>query len=162
MTVKLTRGDLLQQGVDAIVNPVNTVGVVGKGIALQFKQKWPENFKAYESVSVVKCSSARCSFMMLAACFKPRYIIKQHWRGKSQLEDIETELEDLGYRSKTLAFDRSRCLRFAQATAVLIGMMCGHASSTPLQPFLTLTQGYSPRQEHPHLRHRKSARRSPR
>ena len=49
MSVKFMRGDLLRQEVDAKVNTVNTVGVMGKGIALQFKQKWPENFRAYEA-----------------------------------------------------------------------------------------------------------------
>ena len=49
MSVTLTQGDLLRQDdVDAIVNTVNCVGVMGKGIALQFKNKWPKNFRAYE------------------------------------------------------------------------------------------------------------------
>ena len=48
MTIESSAGDLLkQQDVDAIVNTVNCVGVMGKGIALQFKKKWPANFKAY-------------------------------------------------------------------------------------------------------------------
>jgi O-acetyl-ADP-ribose deacetylase (regulator of RNase III) len=46
--IKFTGGDLLKQNdVDAIVNTVNCVGVMGKGIALQFKNKWPDNFAAY-------------------------------------------------------------------------------------------------------------------
>jgi O-acetyl-ADP-ribose deacetylase (regulator of RNase III) len=45
MTVEITKGDLLEQRVDAIVNTVNTVGVMGKGIALQFRRKWPANYK---------------------------------------------------------------------------------------------------------------------
>ena len=49
MTIKLTTGDLLKERVDAIVNTVNTVGVMGKGIALQFKRKWPANTQAYEA-----------------------------------------------------------------------------------------------------------------
>jgi len=107
MTVKLTRGDLLQQGVDAIVNTVNTVGVMGKGIALQFKQKWPENFKAYEKAC--KRGEVQLGKMFIydaGGLLKPRYIInfptKQHWRGKSQLEDIETGLEDLVLQVKNL------------------------------------------------------------
>ena len=49
MSVTLTQGDLLRQDdVDAIVNTVSCVGVMGKGIALQFKNKWPKNFRAYE------------------------------------------------------------------------------------------------------------------
>ena len=48
MAIMTTSGDLLKQhDVDAIVNTVNCVGVIGKGIALQFKKKWPQNFKAY-------------------------------------------------------------------------------------------------------------------
>ena len=63
MTVAIKRGDLLRQEVDAIVNTVNTVGIMGKGIALQFKQKWPENFRAYarEHAAKIKFASARCS-----------------------------------------------------------------------------------------------------
>ena len=46
--IKLIQGDLLEQDdVDAIVNAVNCVGVMGKGIALQFKHRWPANFTEY-------------------------------------------------------------------------------------------------------------------
>ena len=45
--ITLTRGNLLEDKVEAIVNTVNCVGVMGKGIALQFKQAFPENFKVY-------------------------------------------------------------------------------------------------------------------
>lgn len=46
--IELTKGNLLQADVEAIVNTVNTVGVMGKGIALQFKKAYPENFKTYK------------------------------------------------------------------------------------------------------------------
>lgn len=50
MPIQAAHGDLtLQDGVDAIVNTVNCVGVMGKGIALQFKNKWPENFDRYQA-----------------------------------------------------------------------------------------------------------------
>jgi O-acetyl-ADP-ribose deacetylase (regulator of RNase III) len=48
MTIRITQGDLLKDDADAIVNTVNCAGVMGKGIALQFKNKWPTNFRAYE------------------------------------------------------------------------------------------------------------------
>lgn len=41
-------GNLLTAQVDALINTVNTVGVMGKGIALQFKRAYPDNFAAYE------------------------------------------------------------------------------------------------------------------
>ena len=47
--IREAHGDLLSADVDAIVNTVNTVGVMGKGIALQFKKRFPDNFKAYSA-----------------------------------------------------------------------------------------------------------------
>lgn len=100
MTITLTSGDLLAQKVDAIVNTVNCVGVMGKGIALQFKRKWPKNFRAYEAAC--KQGEVRPGKMFVydaGGLLKPRYIInfptKKHWRGKSDIDYIETGLEDL-------------------------------------------------------------------
>jgi O-acetyl-ADP-ribose deacetylase (regulator of RNase III) len=107
MTVKLTGGDLLQQDVDAIVNTVNTVGVMGKGIALQFKQKWPENFKAY--AKACKAGEVQPGKMFIydaGGLLRPRYIInfptKKHWREASKIEDIESGLKDLIAQVKAL------------------------------------------------------------
>jgi O-acetyl-ADP-ribose deacetylase (regulator of RNase III) len=47
--VKVTRGNLLKANIEALVNSVNCVGFMGKGIALQFKQAFPSNNRAYES-----------------------------------------------------------------------------------------------------------------
>ena len=71
------KGDLLkQQDVDAIVNTVNCVGVMGKGIALQFKKKWPENFKMY--AAACKNGEVKLGQMFtyeLGTLATPRYII---------------------------------------------------------------------------------------
>jgi len=101
MTIHSATGDLLkQQDVDAIVNTVNCVGVMGKGIALQFKKKWPDNFKAY--AAACKAGQVRLGEMFifdLGALATPRFIInfptKGDWRSKSTLRDIETGLQDL-------------------------------------------------------------------
>ncbi|MDE3037105.1 MAG: macro domain-containing protein [Pseudomonadota bacterium] len=101
MTIKIIQGDLLSQEVDAIVNTVNCVGIMGKGIALQFKQKWPENYKAYEKAC--KAKELRPGKMLVhdlgALGGKPHYIVnfptKDHWRGKSQIAFIEEGLKDL-------------------------------------------------------------------
>lgn len=107
MTVEIAKGDLLEQRVDAIVNTVNTVGVMGKGIALQFKRKWPANFKAYEAAckrgEVTPCKMFVFDNGQLA---EPKFIInfptKRHWRQPSRLADIECGLEDLIKQIKTL------------------------------------------------------------
>ena len=95
------KGNLLkQEDADAIVNTVNCVGVMGKGIALQFKKKWPANFKAY--VLACKNKEVKLGQMFtfeLGALATPRYIInfptKDHWRSTSNIEDIESGLQNL-------------------------------------------------------------------
>jgi len=101
MGIILVQGDLLKQhDVDAIVNTVNCVGIMGKGIALQFKKKWPANFKAY--ADACKAGLVKPGFMYMfdaGALATPQYIInfptKDHWRGKSRIEFIQDGLVDL-------------------------------------------------------------------
>jgi O-acetyl-ADP-ribose deacetylase (regulator of RNase III) len=100
MNVILEHGDLLQQRVDAIVNTVNTVGVMGKGIALQFKQKWPNNYKAYaKACEHGEVQPGKMFIYDAGGLLRPRYIInfptKRHWRENSRIEDIEAGLKDL-------------------------------------------------------------------
>ena len=107
MTIQLTTGDLLEQRVDAIVNTVNTVGVMGKGIALQFKRKWPANAKAYEAAC--KHGEVKPGKMFVfdnGGLVDPKFIInfptKRHWRQPSRLSDIEFGLVDLVAQIKRL------------------------------------------------------------
>lgn len=101
MAITITEGDLLQQtDVDAIVNTVNCVGVMGKGIALQFKKKWPANFKVY--AAACKADEVKTGKMFVydaGALATPKYVInfptKDHWRGKSRMEFITDGLQDL-------------------------------------------------------------------
>lgn len=98
--IELTRGNLLEAPVEALVNTVNCVGYMGKGIALQFKQAFPANFKHYETA----CHAGDMvpGKMMIhdnGGLVNPRYIInfptKRHWKGKSRIEDIESGLKAL-------------------------------------------------------------------
>jgi len=101
MGITLARGDLLKQyDVDAIVNTVNCVGVMGKGIALQFRNKWPENFRRYEAACKAKqVRPGRMFVFDSGALVKPNFIInfptKDHWRGASRIEYIRDGLVDL-------------------------------------------------------------------
>ncbi len=98
--IKIVRGNILEADAEALVNTVNCVGYMGKGIALQFKKAFPENFKAYERAC--KAKSVRPGKMFVfktGSMWNPRYIInfptKRHWRGKSRIEDIEAGLQAL-------------------------------------------------------------------
>lgn len=109
MTIRSIEGDLLKQDdVDAIVNTVNCVGIMGKGIALQFKNKWPANFKAYEAACKQKQVNVGYMFVYdSGGLLKPNYIInfptKDHWKGKSRIEYIQSGLQDLVTQIKRLS-----------------------------------------------------------
>lgn len=98
--IEYKTGDILREDAEAIISTVNCVGVMGRGIALQFKNAFPQNFKAY----AVACKNeevqpGRMFVFETGQLTNPRYIInfptKRHWRGKSRMEDIETGLNDL-------------------------------------------------------------------
>ncbi|MGH9381052.1 MAG: type II toxin-antitoxin system antitoxin DNA ADP-ribosyl glycohydrolase DarG [Thermoanaerobaculia bacterium] len=93
-------GDILSEDAEALVNTVNCVGVMGRGVALQFKKAWPENFKAYAAACRRKeVQPGRMFVFDTGRVTNPRYIInfptKRHWRGNSRIEDIEAGLEAL-------------------------------------------------------------------
>jgi len=98
--IEYTTGDILTDDSEALVNTVNCVGVMGRGIALQFKRAWPDNFKAYEAACKRdEVQPGRLFVFETGQLTPPRYIInfptKRHWRGKSRIEDIETGLVSL-------------------------------------------------------------------
>src|SRR5215510_14854300 len=94
------QGNLLEAPVEALVNTVNTVGVMGKGIALMFKEAFPDNFKAYEKAC--KNHEIRVGRMFATERRRlsgPKWIInfptKEHWRSPSRKEWIAEGLQDL-------------------------------------------------------------------
>lgn len=93
-------GNLLEDSSEALVNTVNTVGVMGKGIALQFKQAFPEVFQEYEKASKKnKVEIGKMHIVELNNLVGPKYVInfptKQHWREKSKKSYIVDGLKDL-------------------------------------------------------------------
>lgn len=118
--IERTHGNLLEADVEALVNTVNTVGVMGKGIALQFKKAFPENFKAYKKACDAK--ELEPGKMLVVETREltgtAKYIInfptKRHWRGKSKMEDIDSGLKALveevrNYRIKSIAVPPLGC-----------------------------------------------------
>jgi len=98
--IRYKTGNVLTEDVEALVNTVNCVGVMGRGIALQFKKSFPDNFKAYEHVCKKgELKPGEMFVFKLGQLTNPRYIInfptKRHWRGKSRMEDIDSGLSAL-------------------------------------------------------------------
>jgi len=98
--VEITHGNMLETDAEALVNTVNCIGYMGKGIALQFKKAFPENFKVYHrACKKAEVKPGRMYVFSTGDLFNPKYIInfptKKHWRGKSRLEDIQSGLSAL-------------------------------------------------------------------
>lgn len=99
--IELSHGNLLEATAEALVNTVNTEGVMGKGIALQFRQAYPAMFRAYEKAC--EAGEVRLGQMHVfdlgGLAGGPRWIFnfptKGHWRARSRIADIESGLRDL-------------------------------------------------------------------
>lgn len=95
-----SHGNLLESDAEAVVNTVNCVGVMGKGIALQFKQAYPELLPAYEQLCEQgRLMPGRMQVLPTNRIVGPRFVInfptKRHWKDKSKLADIEAGLQAL-------------------------------------------------------------------
>lgn len=98
--IELQRGDILKAKADALVNTVNCVGVMGRGIALQFSKAFPEVLRAYEAACKRgEVQLGRVLSYDLNRLEQPHYVInlptKKHWRGKSRMEYIDAGLDAL-------------------------------------------------------------------
>lgn len=98
--ISYTQGNLLDARVEALVNTVNTVGVMGKGIALMFKEQYGRNFDLY--AAACKAKKVKVGQMFVTETGEldgPRWIVnfptKDHWKGNSRIEWVESGLEDL-------------------------------------------------------------------
>ena len=98
--IEFKKGNLLATDAEALINTVNTVGVMGKGIALQFRKAFPENYEKYKKA----CDEGRVApgqmfIVDRESLTNPHYIInfptKRHWKGKSKVEDIKNGLAAL-------------------------------------------------------------------
>ena len=98
--IRFEKGNLLEAPTEALVNTVNEVGVMGKGIALIFRESFPENTRAY--LDAAKEGDVHVGRMLIVpteSLFGPRWIInfptKKHWRQPSRLDWIRAGLRDL-------------------------------------------------------------------
>jgi len=97
--IQFVQGNLFDSDAEALVNTVNTTGVMGKGIALEFKKRFPNNYEFYRQ----QCEQGQVQIgkmlVFRTQSLQPQYIInfptKQHWRGKSKIEYIQRGLDDL-------------------------------------------------------------------
>jgi O-acetyl-ADP-ribose deacetylase (regulator of RNase III) len=134
-------GDLLASGAEALVNPVNTVGVMGAGLALQFRRAFPGNYAQYRQACLGRqMSTGRVHLTFMADVPGPRYIAnfptKRHYRDESRLADIEAGLADL----------RRLVLRHRIASIAVPALGCGLGGLdwADVKPLITAALGSLP------------------
>lgn len=98
--INRVEGDLLSADTDALVNTVNCVGIMGKGLALQFKRRYPQVFKEYDQACRAgEVQVGRMHVVETGHPKRPRFIInfptKKHWRSPSRLEYVDDGLTEL-------------------------------------------------------------------
>lgn len=97
--IEFTKGNIINANAEALVNTVNTVGVMGKGIALAFKKAFPHNYDRYRTA----CDKGEFNVGNLLVTetgrLMPKFIVnfptKKHWRNRSKIEYIETGMKEL-------------------------------------------------------------------
>jgi O-acetyl-ADP-ribose deacetylase (regulator of RNase III)/uncharacterized protein YwgA len=106
--IQFIEGNLLDSEAEALVNTVNTVGVMGKGIALQFKNQYPNNYKQYEKackvneVQVGKLFITEDSSLLNGRKIIINFPTKTDWRKPSEYSYIESGIKELARKIKEL------------------------------------------------------------
>ncbi|TAE28805.1 MAG: phosphatase [Cytophagales bacterium] len=119
--IRYTQGNLLNAPTEALVNTVNTVGVMGKGIALQFKETYPKNYALYRAAC--KAGAFKTGEVLAVqdeTATGQKWIInfptKEHWKGRSEYEYIESGLKAL----------RAKLVELAVNSVALPPLGCGN------------------------------------
>jgi len=104
--IEYKTGNVIAEEAEALVNTVNCVGIMGRGIALQFKKVFPDNFSSYEEACKQnRVQPGKMFVYETGNLTHPRYIInfptKRHWKGKSRMEDIDSGLIALAHEIRT-------------------------------------------------------------
>lgn len=142
--IEYIEGDIFESPAQVIVNTVNTVGVMGKGLALSFKRRYPEIFEKYKKV----CEKKQLTIGKLMLFYEADHWIllfptKENWRNPSQLEYIEQGLEKFcrTYAEKhitSVAFPRLGCGNGALNWEDVKPLMEKYLSKLPIDVYVYL------------------------
>ncbi len=130
--LEIATGNLLTSDADALVNSVNTVGVMGKGLALQFKRAFPANFKDYAAACKAEEVVVGQIFAHRTGMLQPRFILnvptKRHWRQPSRLDDVRAGVRAL--------FDTVRTLEISSVAIPPLGCGAGGLDWAQVRPLI--------------------------
>ena len=152
--IRYIEGDIFKSPAQVLVNTVNTVGVMGKGIALEFKKRYPDMFQTYRDV----CEKRKLKTGTLMLCYEPDHWVllfptKEHWRNPSRMDYIETGLDKFcrTYAEKGItsaAFPRLGCGNGELNWADVKPVMEKYLKDLPIDIYIYLGTGPDPVPEH--------------
>ena len=152
--IRYIEGDIFNSPAQVLVNTVNTVGVMGKGIALEFKKRYPDMFQTYKEI----CDKRKLKTGSLVLCYEPDHWIllfptKEHWRNPSRLDYIEAGLSKFSrtYAEKgitSIAFPRLGCGNGELNWADVQPVMERYLRDLPIDIYIYLGTGPDPIPEH--------------
>ena len=152
--LKYVKGDIFNSPAQVLVNTVNTVGVMGKGIALSFKKKYPEMFTTYRKA----CDKHQLIIGKLMLWYGPDHWIlnfptKEHWRNPSKMEYIEKGLmafqrKYADYNITSIAFPKLGCGNGELDWKQVKPLMERYLKELPIDVYIYLSPGIDPVPEH--------------
>ncbi|CVI65665.1 RNase III inhibitor [Eubacteriaceae bacterium CHKCI004] len=152
--LKYIKGDIFNSPAQVLVNTVNTVGVMGKGIALSFKKKYPEMFTTYRKA----CDKHQLIIGKLMLWYGPDHWIlnfptKEHWRNPSKMEYIEKGLmafqrKYADYNITSIAFPKLGCGNGELDWKQVKPLMEKYLKELPIDVYIYLSPGIDPVPEH--------------
>lgn len=152
--IRYIEGDLFKSPAQVLVNTVNTVGVMGKGIALEFKKRYPDMFQTYREI----CEKRKLKIGSLMLCYEPDHWIllfptKEHWRNPSQIDYIEAGLAKFcrTYAERditSIAFPRLGCGNGELNWSDVQPVMEKYLHDLPIEVYIYLGTGKDPVPEH--------------
>ncbi len=152
--LKYVEGDIFCSPAQVLVNTVNTVGVMGKGIALEFKKRYPEMFLQYKE----QCDKHKLVIGRLILWYEPDHWIlqfptKEHWRNPSKLEYIEKGLMTFvrkyaDYNISSIAFPKLGCGNGELDWNEVKPLMEKYLKELPIDVFVYLGKGECDKEEH--------------
>ena len=152
--IRYIEGDIFKSPAQVIVNTVNTVGVMGKGIALEFKKRYPDMFQAYRDI----CDRRKLKTGSLMLYYEPDHWVllfptKENWRNPSRMEYIEAGLAKFcrTYAEKgiaSVAFPKLGCGNGELNWSEVQPVMEKYLRDLPIDIYIYLGTGPDPIPEH--------------
>ena len=152
--IRYIEGDIFKSPAQVIVNTVNTVGVMGKGIALEFKKRYPDMFQAYRDI----CDRRKLKTGTLMLYYEPDHWVllfptKENWRNPSRMEYIEAGLAKFcrTYAEKgitSVAFPKLGCGNGELNWSDVQPVMEKYLKDLPIDVYIYLGTGPDPIPEH--------------